>query len=116
MPRVAGSGAFVETGHRSGEFNRGEVVLSNKIVQRLGENASFLNSGLFSFVGDDDFGEVGERREVLFFAFLDEIVVKAEIVRVCGEADDGGSGLVSLNKNRGDVEMSATDATDDLRE
>ena len=116
MPRVAGSGAFVETGHRSGEFNRGEVVLSNKIVQRLGESASFLDSSLFSFVSDDDFGKVGERREMLFFAFLDEIAVKAEIVGVCGEADDGGSGLVGLDKNGGGVEMPATDASDDLRD
>ena len=71
---------------------------------------------MFSFVGDDDFSEIGERREVLFFAFLDEVVVKAEVIGVHREVDDGGGGLVSLDEDGGGIEMTATDATDDLSE
>lgn len=116
LPRIAGSGALVKTRHRGGEFNRGHVVPSNKIVQRFRECANFFDGGLFSFVSDDDFGEISKGRELPVASFFNEIVVEAEVVGVGGEVDDGRGGLIGLNKDRGGVEMAAADATDDLSE
>ena len=89
----------METGHGSGEGNRGEMVLSNKIVQRIAKSANFFDGGLFSFVSDDNFGEIGERREMLAVTFSDEVVVKAEVIGGGGEANDGGGGLIGLDEN-----------------
>ena len=50
---------FVEAGHGRGDVDLAlEVVLSNKVVQRVREGADFLDGGLFSFVSDggDVFG------------------------------------------------------------
>ena len=107
---------FVEARHRGGELNRGEVVLSNKIVQRFSEGAGFFDGSLFGFISDDNLGKIGERRELLTTAHFDEVVVKAEVVGSGGEVDNGRSGLISLNKNRRSVKMAATDATDNLGE
>ena len=108
---------FVEAGHGRGDVDLAlEVVLSNKVVQRVREGADFLDGGLFSFVSDGEFGEVGEGGEVLVATFLDEVAVEAEVVGVLGEVDDGRVGLVGLDEDGGGVEVAAADATDDLSE
>ncbi len=71
---------------------------------------------MFSLKRDGEFGEVGEGWEELAAAFFDEVVVKAEVVGVGGEVDEGGVGLVGLNNDGGGVEMTATNTTDNLSE
>ncbi len=104
----------METGRRGGKSNRGEMVLSNKIVQRFAKGANFFDGSLFSLVSKRNFGEVSERRELLLATFFDEVVVKAEVIGSDGEVDDGRRGLIGLDENRGGVEVSAPDAPDNL--
>ena len=63
--------------HGRGDFDRGEMVLSNKVVQGSRKSMDFFECGLFSLECDGEFGEVSEGREELVSAFFNEIFVKA---------------------------------------
>lgn len=67
----------MKAGHGRGDFDRGEMVLSNKVVQGSRKSTDFFECGLFSLESDSEFGEVSEGREELVSAFFNEIFVKA---------------------------------------
>ena len=51
---------------------------------------------------------------MLGFALFDEIAVKTFVIRSGGELDDWTVRLESLDKNRGGVEMTTANTTDNL--
>lgn len=76
--------------------------------------ADFGESSFFGFIGDGKFSEIRERWELAATTRLKEVVGKSwKIGLKCG-LDDGGIGLISLNKDLGDIEMTAADSPDDL--
>lgn len=106
----------MEGGGGRRDFDRGEVVVSNKVVQRAVKGANFFEGGVFSFGGDSELCEVSKGWKKLAAAFFNEVIVEAEVVGVGGEVDDGRVGLVGLDDDRGGIEVAATDTADDLGE
>lgn len=80
------------------------------------EDLDVFEDGGFGFVGEGEFGEVGEGREEGGAAVLEEGAVEERVVVGDGGGDDGVGGLEGLDENGGLVEMTAADATDDLGE
>lgn len=110
LPGVAAAGAFVEGGHGRRDGERG--VFREKSVGGL----DFFQGGLFGFIGDGEFGEVGEGWEVAGAAALQLVGGEAGEVGGDGGFDDGVVGLVGLENDTGGGEVAAPDAADDLGE
>ncbi len=78
--------------------------------------ADFLEGGFFGFVGDGEAGEVGERWEGAGATRFEEMFSKSGKIGSESGLNGGMVGLESLNNDFGVVEVSATDASDDLIE
>lgn len=76
----------------------------------------FFQGGFFGFVGDGEAGKVGERGEVGFLAVFGEVFGKSGEIGFQSGLENWMVGLVSLDDNRGGIEVTAADATDDLGE
>lgn len=76
----------------------------------------FFQGSFFGFVGDGEAGEVSERGEVGFLAVFGEIFGESGKIGFQGGLENRVVGLVSLDDNRGSVEVAATDTADDLGE
>lgn len=110
MPGVAAGAAFMEGGSGRRDFEIFAVLKSS--VGSL----NFFQGGFFGFVGDGEASEVGERGEVGFLAVFGEIFGKIRKISFQSSLEHGVIGLIGLDNNRGGVEVTATDATDDLGE
>ena len=108
LPGIAAISAFMEGGKGRGNLERGVLL------EVGGGLLDFGDGGFFGFVGDREFGEVGIGWELAGLAVLEEILGEGRVVGGDGGLDDGVIGLVGLDDDIGDVEMTATDAPDDL--
>ncbi len=115
LPGEARGGALVEAGRGRRDDER-SGSLSGKIGEGFGGGADFGEGGLFGFVDDGEFGEIGKGRESGGAAFFNKIVVEARVILSDGEGDDGVGGAKSLDNDRGLAKMAAADATDNLSE
>ena len=77
----------MEARSRWGELN-GVRGVFERVSESGGGGADFGEGGFFGLVGDGDLGEVGEGRERLATTFLNQILIKAEIIGAEGEVDD----------------------------
>lgn len=79
-------------------------------------SGDFFESGFFGFVSNIEAGDVSIGWEFLGVALFQEIIGKFGVISGQGGFNDGVIGLESLDDDFGFVEVSATDATDDLGE
>ena len=73
-----------------------------------------FQGGFFGLVGDGEAGEVSIGGEFAGVAFFEKIFCEIEKISLYGGLDDRVVWLISLDNDFGTVEMSPTDAADDL--
>lgn len=76
----------------------------------------FFQGVFFGFIGDGEASEVSERGEVGFLAVFGEIFGETGEIGLQSSLEDGVIGLIGLDNNRGGIEVTTTDTTDDLGE
>lgn len=88
LPREARGCTFVETGGggRDENFGRGG---GGEFCDGTRDGADFFKGGGFGFVGDGEFGKIGEGREKLVTAFFYHVRVKIGVVGGEGVFDEG---------------------------
>lgn len=110
LPGITFGGAFVEGGHG---WRNGKPA---DLRESIGSGSDFLESGFFGFVSNVETCNIGIRREFLSGAFFQEVISEFGVIGFDGGLDDGMIRLEGLNDNFGAIEMTATDATDNLGE
>lgn len=81
--------------------------------ERMGR-LDFFQGSFFGFVSDREASEVEKGGKMGFLAVFGEVISKTREVGLQSGLKDGVVGLVGLDDNRSGVEMTATDAADDL--
>ena len=110
LPSPAAISTFMKSGHGRRERELGILAEESMGLADFGEG------GFFGFVGNRETGEMGEWGEMLAAAFFEEIVGESGEISSESGFDDGMIGLKSLEDDIGNVEMSATNAADNLGE
>ena len=110
LPGEATGAAFVEGGGRRRNF---EVF---EFLEGCVGGLDFFKGGFLGFVSDGEASEVEKRGKVGFLAVFGEIFGEFWEIGFEGGLEDRVVWLVGLDDNRGGVEVTTTDATDDLGE
>ena len=76
-------------------------MLRDKSRERAGDSADFRKGGFFSFKGNGDLSEIGERREELGLTFFYQVLIEAEIIGRFCKVYNRRVGFIGLNDDRG---------------